>query len=62
LQYRLLLVADAHADLHQLAVNTQNKQLKNMAHYVAYTWELNALDDADLVVVVDTTLCLDKAI
>ena len=55
-------MAGVHADLHQLAVNIQNKQLKNMVYYVAYTWESNALDDADLVAVVDMTLCLDKAI
>ena len=55
-------MADVRADLPQRAVNTQNKQLKNMVYCVAYTWELNALDDADQGADVDTTLCLDKVI
>ena len=37
--YRRLLADALRADLFQLAVNIQNKQLKNMDYFVELLWE-----------------------
>lgn len=57
--FRRLLAVVARADLPQLAVNTQNRRLKNTVFFVASGWEWVVLRVVAHMVGLDMTRYLD---